>query len=213
MKVSNLLKLALFSFLCSIICAAGYALTNIEIIAGLTAIGAFMCFISLLMWVCTKIFKCFRCGLNVVIIVITLIASVILGFVVFQTMPITAINDYQNLSPMALMFIVSSITCLVSIMFLVGRYIFIRDKSQVPAEVKINKDTEKSCLKRRWSPKILLAIQIDKGGEKCQHYLKKRHPLLAMYAPSVEEAFAGRQGPCFKLRGNVPKQPMETILG
>lgn len=129
MKNLFLLKLALFSFLCSIICTVGLVITNISFIALAILFFVVLSVGALVAWVCTLIFHKFRYSLNVIVIIVTFVSSVILGLITTQTTPLSAINDYENMSLFSIMFVISSLGCLISIIVLLGRYIFSKDKS------------------------------------------------------------------------------------
>ena len=131
MKIITVLRIMLFTFICAMLCTVGYAITELTIVAWFVAASWIGCGISVLIWLCMIVFRYFHYGINIVMIIISFITSLILGIIISQDSSFTALNNFENLSMVSIVFIIAVVACLVSTMVLVGRYIFKRDDKQI----------------------------------------------------------------------------------
>ena len=129
MKSITMLKIALFSFICAIVFVVGWELTSIEILGIPVILSAAVCIISLIVWVCMKIFHHLRYSLNVIVIFVFLCAAVILGIITERTIGLANINNYKDMTITTIAFMAATFGCLVSILVLIGRRMFFDKKN------------------------------------------------------------------------------------
>lgn len=134
----KLLKTALFTFICSIVILVTIGITNLGILYIPFALSLLICFGALVAWICTKIFNKFKHSLNVIMIFIFLILSIVSSFLKDEFVVLDTWNDILNISVGSAVWILSVLSCVVSILILIARIIFTSDKN---ADVKHEMET------------------------------------------------------------------------
>ena len=140
------LKLSAFTFLSAIVSILAYLFTDIEVLfwfsIGLVAISIF----TLILLLCSKIIMNVNYGINVVFIIVTFISSLVSGFLVFAFGSSQMnINDFSSLTIEQYVFVGSVLACVISIMILLARCIFVTPKKTLSTEIVTTSDSEKGA--------------------------------------------------------------------
>lgn len=134
MKIGICLKVALFAFLCAIVCTIAFVLTDITLIAILTNWLWFLTYMSLVTWLCTKVYKRVRYSVNLIFIIASFAIALYTG-VQHYLQGSASVNDVSSMSLTTLLFVVFTIVCLLSIMLLIGRLVFGKSRQEeAPAQ-------------------------------------------------------------------------------
>jgi hypothetical protein len=115
---SILLKLSLFLFLTALICILGYYFLYAEILILIRDVLFFAAYICFAVWTSICIYSKVRFGVNTVIFVLSFaLAAYMLAY--------SCITQYEYLQTYCFFaFYVSTAICLLSLVFLVGQFIF-----------------------------------------------------------------------------------------
>ena len=137
MKISIYLKVTLCAFLCSIVCVIGFMLTNIDIFAVLVNWLWLISYGGLVAWLCSKIRRKVRYGINLCFCIASFAIALYLGVTLSlqDEFNLAFINNLENLSLPELAFIVFSVVCVFSTMILICRFIFGTPKNNTVVEV------------------------------------------------------------------------------
>lgn len=137
----KLLKLTLFTFICSVILMIAFAMTNLALFCAFSLLSGTVSFAALVAWICTKMFKKFRYSLNVILIFIFSILTAITSVCGGATSQLETYEDFINISPMSIAWLISVFSLVISILVLVGRAIFSSKKIDENIDV-IDKNTD-----------------------------------------------------------------------
>lgn len=138
MKINVFLKITLFAFLCSILSVVAYIITNIDIIAIITNWFWFISYFGLISWLCSKIYKLSRYGVNLIFVVGAFGIALYSGFWLGINDEFSTINNFDEMSLTAMAFVLFSLVCLLSAMVFIGRLIFGKPAVQTVSEEIIN---------------------------------------------------------------------------
>ena len=127
------LKVALFSFICSIVLALTAEIIHVEPLLIPAVLCILTCVGCLLAYFCTRIFHRFRHSLTVILIIIFLVLSVTAFILAPDTsVRVETVSELSNLSYLALIGVASALACCISFLVLVGQLIFGR-REEPPA--------------------------------------------------------------------------------
>lgn len=133
MKLNFFFKLMLFTFLCAVVCIVSYLITNIEIIAPFARWFLLASYCCLVAWLCSKLIKLRKYGVNLAFCLASFGGALYFGVWLGFLNELPNINDFYNMSPLALVFVGFSLLCLVSLIILIGRLIFGSPANNTPS--------------------------------------------------------------------------------
>ena len=131
---SNCTKLSMFTFLSAIICMIAHLFTDINILFVASLCLVAVAIGSLIVLLCSSIISNMRYGINTAFIIVTFVASIAAGLLVFVNDSAIDINDFFSLSIEQYVFVVSVLSCVISVIVLLGRYIFATPKKEAASE-------------------------------------------------------------------------------
>lgn len=137
----KLLKLTLFTFICSIVLFIAVYFTDLMVFGILALFAGLISFAALVAWICTKMFHKFRYSLNVILIFIFFVLTVVTAIFGGATSQLDTYEDIANLGFLSLAWVLSVFALVISILVLIGRVIFGSKEIDKNAE-KIDSQTE-----------------------------------------------------------------------
>lgn len=140
----KLLKIALFSFICTIVIIFTSLISDVLVLSILGVVSALVCSCSLIAWICTKIYAKFKYSLNIIVIFIFFLLVCATSVLRNPSLSIESYADMAALDVGTAIWLVSLIACVTSILVLIGRVIFTSDrkKSDTVLEKEENDDVD-----------------------------------------------------------------------
>ena len=128
MKKSITLKLALFTFLSSGICAVGNEIIELDLLAYVTEGLGFLAYLFFVIWLCQLIYGKIRLSRNLILLIVSFSLAVYTG-AMFSISSSSLLLTYYMI-----FFYVFVVICIVSAIVLVGRLIFSSSKKEALVE-------------------------------------------------------------------------------
>ena len=142
MKGITFLKLALFSFISTIVFVFFSELTDIQPLYIGALISITICVIALTLWICIKIFHRFKHSINVILIIIFTTTSISTYFLIPKPLSIQNIEDIINANYISQAWIASVCACCISILTLIAQIIFAKSEKTYSEDLATSSSDE-----------------------------------------------------------------------